>query len=97
MQNKKNKQKKTLVIDIGSDHVVDTLDTDISHADARFCVDVACAELRLHLKDPENNPMPKMFEHKLGLLDAFPRVTFAAEYGHSGVMWYSDVRLKQTA
>ena len=89
---KKQVKRQTLVIDIRSNQVVDTLNIDISHADARFCLDVACAELRLHLKDPDNKPMPKMFATSLGLLDAFPNVTFASEYGQNGVMWFSDVK-----
>jgi hypothetical protein len=97
MKNKNHAKKKTLVIDIRSNQVIDTLDTDISHADARFCLDVACAEMHLHLKDPDNKPVPKMFETSLGLLDAFPNVTFASEWGHNGVKWFSDVRLKQPA
>lgn len=97
MEKKKQAKRKTLVIDIGSNQVVDTLDTDISHADARFCLDVACAHMRQHIKDPDNNKIPEMFQGKLGLLDTFPRVTFAPEYGQNGVLWFSDVRLKQPA
>ena len=89
----KKNTKKTLVIDPITNQVVDTLDIDITHTDAKFILQVWLERLAQHRKDPKNNPLPDGFKDKTGFLAHWPTVTYAVEIPIENKLplWYSKV------
>jgi|DEB0MinimDraft_10_1074344.scaffolds.fasta_scaffold110303_1 hypothetical protein len=70
---------KTLVIDIVSNQVVDTLDIDITHTDARFGLAYWLEHYAQHREDPKKVALPDLFRDRLGFAAHWPNLTFAAE------------------
>ena len=91
MQNKSKNKSKTLVIDPITNQVVDVLDIDITHTDAKFILQVWLDRLAQHRKDPTNNPLPEEFKDKTGFLAHWPTVVFAVEIQVKNKLplWYS--------
>ena len=84
-------KSKTLVIDPITNQVVDVLDIDITHKDAKFIFQVWLDRLAQHRKDPTNNPLPEELKDKIGFLAHWPTVVFAVEIQVKSKLplWYS--------